>query len=199
LTPPWDWRFGNADLIGGAISRRLLTLWDSLDVESEFGFVKRFGDMHTDEAWLVLNFRWTRFPWNQYLRTSIAITSGPSFAVDLPRNAHHNAAILNYFSPQITFALPQDPQYELMVQMHHRSDIANIGRGGPRSWLAVSDVRTATASEPGKPARKTPTVSSARFATSASVPALLIAMPEGCLPASTVAIWTGGEVVGSMT
>src|ERR1700756_3685736 len=36
LTPPWEWRFGNADLIGGAISRRLLTLWDSLDIESEF-------------------------------------------------------------------------------------------------------------------------------------------------------------------
>ena len=130
LTPPWDWRFGNADLVGGAISRRLLTLWDSLDIESEFGLAKRFGDMHTDEAWLVVNFRWTRFPWNQYLRTSIAITAGPSFAVDLPRNAHHNAAILNYFSPEITFALPQYPQFALMVQMHHRSDIVDIGKGG---------------------------------------------------------------------
>jgi hypothetical protein len=87
LTPPWDWRFGSADLIGGAISRRILTLWDTLDIESEFGLAKRFGSMHKDEAWLVLNFRWTRFPWNRYLRTSIAITSGPSFAVDLPRKA----------------------------------------------------------------------------------------------------------------
>jgi hypothetical protein len=130
LTPPWDWRFGNADLIGGAISRRILTLWDSLDIESEFGLAKRFGDMHTEEAWLVLNFRWTNFPWHQYLCTSIAITFGPSFAVDLPRNAHHNAAILNYFSPEITFALPQYPQYALMVQLHHRSDIADIGKGG---------------------------------------------------------------------
>jgi hypothetical protein len=130
LTPPWDWRFGNADLIGGAISRRILTLWDSLDIESEFGLAKRFGSMHTEEAWLVLNFRWTRFPWNQYLHTSIAITSGPSFAVNLPRNAHHNAAVLNYFSPEITFALPQYPQYALIVQMHHRSSVADIGKGG---------------------------------------------------------------------
>jgi len=61
-----------------------LTLWRSLDIEPEFGIAKRFGDMHTDEARLVLNFRWTRFPWNQYLRISIAVTSGPSFAVDLP-------------------------------------------------------------------------------------------------------------------
>src|SRR6516164_7273490 len=39
------------------------------------------------------------------------------------------------------------------------------------------------------------TVSSARLATSANVPARLIAIPEGCLPASTVAIWTGGDAV----
>jgi hypothetical protein len=37
------------------------------------------------------------------------------------------------------------------------------------------------------------TESSARLATSASVPARLIAIPEGCLPASTVTIWTGGD------
>src|ERR1700720_4529696 len=39
------------------------------------------------------------------------------------------------------------------------------------------------------------TESSARLATSANVPARLIAMPEACLPASTVAIWTGGDGV----
>jgi hypothetical protein len=128
-TPPWNWRFGNADLVGGAISRRLLTLWDSLDIEPEFGVAKRFDDMHTDEAWLVLKFRWTRFPWNQYLRTSIAVSAGPSVAIDLPPNTPHNAVILNYFSPEITFGLPQYPQYELMVQMHHRSDIVDIGTG----------------------------------------------------------------------
>ncbi len=127
--PPWDWRFGTADLVGGAISRRLLTLWDSLDIEPEFGLAKRFRDMHADEAWLALNFRWTRFPWNQYVRTSIAITFGPSFAVDLPSNTH-NAIVLNYFSPEITFALPQYPQYQLMMQMHHRSDFVDIGKGG---------------------------------------------------------------------
>ena len=47
-----------------------MTIWDSLDIGSEFGVAKRFGNLHTEEAWLVLYFRWTRFPWNQYLRTS---------------------------------------------------------------------------------------------------------------------------------
>jgi hypothetical protein len=53
-----------------------------------------------------------------------------SFAVDLPSNTHKNATVLNYFSPQITFALPQYPQYELMLQMHHRSNIVDFGKGG---------------------------------------------------------------------
>jgi hypothetical protein len=127
--PAWDWRFGNSDLIGGAISRRLLTLWDSLDIEFEFGIAKRFGNMHAQENWLVLNFRWTHFPWNDYLRTSIAIAAGPSFAGQLRSNTH-NATVLNYFSPVITLALPQYPQHELMVQTHHRSNIADIGKGG---------------------------------------------------------------------
>lgn len=125
-TPVWDYRYGNADVVGGAISRRLLTLWDSLDIETEFGVAKRFGDVHAEEAWLSLYFRWTRFPWNQYLRTSVALTTGPSVAVDLPARAH-NAVILEFFSPQITFALPQYPQYELMVQLHHRSDFVDTG------------------------------------------------------------------------
>jgi hypothetical protein len=77
----------------------------------------------------VLNFRWTRFPWNEYLRTSIAVTAGPSFAGQLPPNTN-NATVLNYFSPEITFGLPQYPEYEMMVQLHHRSNIADIGKGG---------------------------------------------------------------------
>src|SRR6516162_6360644 len=43
------------------------------------------------------------------------------------------------------------------------------------------------------------TESSARLATKASVPARLIAMPEGCLPTSTVAVRVGGEVARSIT
>ena len=112
--------------------------------------------MHTAEAWLVLYLRWTRFPWNQYLRTSIAITSGPSFAVDLPRT-NKNATVLNYFSPQITFAMPQYPQYELMVQIHHRSNVVDFGKGGtpdPGWQFLTTGVLIASslnaASRPGK-------------------------------------------------
>src|SRR5215472_17461125 len=42
---------------------------------------------------------------------------------------------------------------------------------------------------------RTVTESSARLATSARVPERLIAMPEACLPASTVPICAGGDAV----
>jgi hypothetical protein len=119
---PWDWQWGSSQLVGAAISRRLLTLWHALNIEPEFGLAKRFGGMHSDEAWLALYFRWTQFPWNPYLRTSLAVSLGVSAAVDLPQGSH-DASIYNYFSPEATFALPRYPQYQLLLQLHHRSNL----------------------------------------------------------------------------
>jgi hypothetical protein len=131
-SPPWDWRLGNAGLAGAAISRRLLTLWHALAIEPEVGLAKRFGAMHADEAWLALYFRWTRFPWNRTVRTSIALSVGLSYAADLPPGSH-GAAFLNYCSPEVTFALPNHPRYELLVQLHHRSGLW-IGNAADPGW-----------------------------------------------------------------
>jgi hypothetical protein len=119
---PWNWQWGNSQLVGMAMSRRLLTLWHALDIEPELGLAKRFGSMHSDEAWLALYFRWKRFPWDQYLLTSIAVSVGFSAAVDLPQGSH-SSYIYNYFSPEATFALPRYPHYQLLLQIHHRSNL----------------------------------------------------------------------------
>jgi hypothetical protein len=131
-SPPWDWRWGDSQLIGAAFSRRLLTLWHALDVEPEVGLAKRFDDMHADEAWAAIYFRWTRFPWNHSLRTTIAVSVGPSFAVDLPKGSH-GSFVLNYFSPELTFALPKFSQYALLIQIHHRSNLW-IAKNGDSGW-----------------------------------------------------------------
>jgi hypothetical protein len=120
---PSEWAWGQSQLLGGAISRRLLTLWQgAADFELEFGLAKRIGDMHADETWLALYLRWTRFPWERRLVTSIALSIGPSTAVDLPPGAR-SATVYNFFSPQVTFALPDYPQYQLLFQLHHRSNL----------------------------------------------------------------------------
>jgi hypothetical protein len=64
-------------------------------------------------------------------------------------------------------------------------------------WVATDTVPTGFTFLPS--IVSTVTESSARLATSANVPARLIAMPEARLPASTVAVWTGGDAVRSIT
>jgi hypothetical protein len=119
---PWEWQWGNSQLLGGSISRRVLTMWNGdADLEPELGFGKRIGDMHTDETWLALNLRWNRFPWNDYVLTSVAFSLGLNAAADLPPGSHA-ATFYNDFSPQVTFALPEYPRYQLLVQLHHRSN-----------------------------------------------------------------------------
>jgi hypothetical protein len=129
---PWHWRWGNTQLIGGAISRRLVTLWRALDIEPEFGLAKRVGGEHADEAWLALYFRWTEFPWNRYIRTTVALNTGISTATDLPPGSR-GANVLHYVGPEVTFALPDYSQYQLMVQLHHRSGIW-IGNSIDPGW-----------------------------------------------------------------
>lgn len=133
--PFWTWRWRNSDLAAIAVSRRLVTFWNALSIEPEAGLGQRFGEMHATEFWGALNFRWTQFPWNNYVRTSIAIADGISFVSELdakelrlnsPRAGSH---FLNFFSPSITFALPQYPAYELLIRWHHRSGVFGLING----------------------------------------------------------------------
>lgn len=117
-------KYGNSSLLSVPFSRRLLTIWDIIDIEPEVGFGKRFGDMHAEQVWAAVYFRWIRFPWDNYLRTSIAVSAGLSYATQLPSGANH---LLNDFSPEVTFAPPQYPQNEFVIRFQHRST-SGVGR-----------------------------------------------------------------------
>ena len=134
---PWSWHWGHSAIGAATFSRRLVTFWHALSLEPEFGVGQRFGDMHATEFWGAVDFRWTEFPWNNYIKTSIAISEGISLTtqVDTRERLMDNYRIvgnklvfrgsdlLNFFSPEITFALPQYQDYELVVRFHHRSGI----------------------------------------------------------------------------
>jgi hypothetical protein len=111
--PPWEWRWGDAGIVDGLFSRRLVTFWHALDIETQIGVGKRFGDMKAVEFSGTLAARWTAFPWSDYVKTTIAITDGISLATQVDtveRNANSNHAgsvFLNYFSPEFTLANPQ--------------------------------------------------------------------------------------------
>jgi hypothetical protein len=135
--PVWKWHWRNSEVVAGTFSRRLVTFWNALSLEPEFGVGQRFGEMHATEFWGAITIRWTAFPWNDYLKTSIAISDGASIATQVDtkerllndfkivgnRLVFPGSQILNFFTPEITFALPKYESYELLVRFQHRSGI----------------------------------------------------------------------------
>jgi hypothetical protein len=133
--PVWRWHWRNSEIVAGTFSRRLVTFWNVLSLEPEFGIGQRFGEMHATEFWGAINIRWTEFPWNHYIKTSIGLSEGISMATKLDTRerllnnykivgnslAFTGSRMLNFFTPEMTFALPEHESYELLVRFHHRS------------------------------------------------------------------------------
>jgi hypothetical protein len=127
FVPPWEWEFTGAGLVAGAVSRRLMTIARVIDLEAEVGIGQRFGNMHETEVWAALFARWTWFPWNDYVRTSIATSTGLNYASGIPAaererdGQRRGSKLLHYFSPELTLGLPSVPQWDLVARIHHRS------------------------------------------------------------------------------
>ncbi len=133
--PIWQWQWGHAGIAAGTFSRRYATMFDMLDLEVEIGIGQRFGDMHATEGWLAAGFRWTYFPWNNYVKTTIAIFDGPDIAsqIDaeerLRSGSDRGSYFLNFFTPEITFASPSEPENQFVLRFHHRSGIFGLING----------------------------------------------------------------------
>ncbi len=122
---PWDWRTKDSGFVGGAVSREIASYKDLWGFETEFGVGKRFGDLKAGETWGALYFRWKSFPWNDYLRTTVAVSTGLNYATRIDQaerdKASHTSHVLHYLSPEITFGLPDNPHWDVILRFHHRS------------------------------------------------------------------------------
>ena len=98
---------------------------------------------------LLLVLRWHEFPWNRYVKTSFGFGEGLSYATEEPpiEKDQHNILhpelyendpdsepvetnrLLNYLMFDLTFALPDYPQYQTFVRIHHRSGIFGLMTG----------------------------------------------------------------------
>lgn len=127
--PPWDWDYWeNERILGLAFSKRTWTIFRVIDVEPEIGLAYRTGLEEAYEIWGAFYFRFDRFPWQKYLYTSIAISTGINYASTVTelerqraRGSEQGSKILHYLSPEISFALPKYQQYEVVFRLHHRS------------------------------------------------------------------------------
>ena len=125
--------YNDAYLAGAAASKRLVT-WNSLSIEIEGGVARHFGSYRATELWSAVFLRFHAFPWNKYLYTTAAASVGLSYLSKVPeietrKNDGRGSHLLHYFAPEITFALPEHKNMELVFRLHHRSGVAGLFNG----------------------------------------------------------------------
>lgn len=135
LFRPWDLDTGQLDdhgMVGVAASRQLVRFWDYFWLETELGAGYRFEpsrDYSSPEGWAAIYLKYDGFPWNDYLRTSVGISTGLSLVAEMPpaetdfgaKDVPDEAILQHYLSPEIAFSLPEHPENELVLRLHHRS------------------------------------------------------------------------------
>jgi hypothetical protein len=143
LSPPPDVRFRNAYFAGAGYSRRLATFFEALDLEALGQIAEHFGGRHGDQWEFdgALGIRWTRFPWNKILPTSIAFDLGPSYETGLQPD---EAAINGQTERWLAFWLaelevgPPESLWSAVARIHHRSTgFGLFGKSGGSNSIAL--------------------------------------------------------------
>ena len=130
--------FIDAYVVVGALSWTFARYFEealSFELEGQVG--KWCGDQHNVEFNLPLAIRWSKFPWNHYVSTSLAYGLGPSYATKEPAAEidEHDSThkFLVYWFGEIALG-PPDSNWAGVFRIHHRSGafglIADRGEGG---------------------------------------------------------------------
>jgi hypothetical protein len=108
-------------------SRTLQRFRQQLNLELEVNAANHTGRQGHSEINTALLLRWTRFPWDRILDTSVAYGLGPSYAFRAPeveqRSRQPASQLLVFMPVEVTFAPPRkrNSDWELLVRVHHRS------------------------------------------------------------------------------
>jgi hypothetical protein len=113
-----------------AVSWRAFSFREFVDIEVEGQVGKHFGGGQDNwEINALPVVRWRYFPWNEYLRTSIAAGMGLSDALGTPSveasGVAHPSRLKGYVMFEVAASLPQWPKWAVVARVHHRS-----GAGG---------------------------------------------------------------------
>ena len=107
--------------------------WLSFDLEGQIG--KFFGDEHQWQFTGLIDGRWHKFPWNNYVTTSFAFGYGLSYNTEVSeverRDDENATKLLNYLLFELALGLPRYPRWDLVIRIHHRSEAFGlIGHAG---------------------------------------------------------------------
>ncbi len=135
----------NTGLVAITGSYRVHRFDFGLSFEVEAGVAQRFGDEDLTEFWAAAVARWDRFPWNDYVYTTLGVAFwGPNYSTEISdheqrRNSGKKTHWMNMFSPEVTFAPPDQKDLELVLRLHHRSGVFGLYNGtdsGSTFWTA---------------------------------------------------------------
>jgi hypothetical protein len=127
FVPPYAYHFLGSYFISGSFSRTFAEIGPYISYELEAGAGQRLGSLREEEVWLALYARWRYFPWNDYVRTTAAVSTGLNYASAIPQYEVFYSAnnqgerLLHYISPELTFGLPSMPDTDFVIRSHHRS------------------------------------------------------------------------------
>ena len=132
-----DADFDHSGIVALAGAKKLGSVWkNQLDFELEGQLVQHFGNQkHFEINPIVLIARWTNFPWNHILPTTLAIGHGLSIATEKPklevkrRGSNKTDKVLNYVMAELTLSLPECSKWALVARYHHRSGMFGVFNG----------------------------------------------------------------------
>ncbi len=136
--------FVDAYVLVGALAWTFARFYEnalSFEIEGQVG--KWFGDQHNWEFNLPVAVRWSKFPWDKYVATSLAYGIGPSYAATEPEEEielnDSTKKFLVYWFGELTLGPPKS-NWAASFRIHHRSGAFGLveeqGRGGSNTVAA---------------------------------------------------------------
>lgn len=135
LFTPWTTGFEDTQMVSLTVQKRIYEFWGDFFVDWEVGAGKRFGNSDAGEFWTTLYFRYDGFPWKDTIYMTAGVNTGLNYATSISAlerrksGNHRGSKLLHYFSPEITFAHPDNKDLELVTRLHHRSGAFGLFRG----------------------------------------------------------------------
>jgi hypothetical protein len=126
VTQPYSSDATGDYMVALAPSRTFAWYRDKLSFEAELMVAYHFGHQQYEEFGGAVYARWHAFPWNETVRTTLAVGLGPSYTtiypnIELQNDPNNRSRWLNQFNLEATFGLPEYPSTEMLLRLQHRS------------------------------------------------------------------------------
>jgi len=105
--------------VGLGVGRELIK-WKYATLEVEGRFQEHFGGSGNYQEYLVaLGLRYHYFPWDKYVKTTVALSDGPSYATREIEG--ENRYLMNFLGLELTLAYPRYDWLSVVLGIQHRS------------------------------------------------------------------------------